>query len=432
MSEIEKELPVGPIVEEANNLLTKALELFEKVGDRRGVMATIVSLAYLQWGAEMHLGTNPAQRFEGIRHLTNTLDTLVAESERESNEAQMLYGVHVFARAKLIPDLAIQRGEEAFQKARSLGDTGLEFLSALGTANAYVDLGELDRAEQWLAKASTAAASAPTSNRARRLNIASARIAAERGDTERMRTGLTEVARTAAAQRRPAAQCEAVALLALETAHAGAATGDEAMLETAQSAAEETRKLCADLAGHPLWAAQASAAAAEVAVARGEFTLALEHARMALNERHMSQTEDPHLEIMLPAARAILDHSDDDHEKEMVRTELRVIQGLALQRTMDDDIRVRWLRGPIGRQLAELAGPFEGPLPSAEHAGAPAFDEADARLLRLLTEGKTNAEIARELKVDESVVTNQLTALYARTGTASRAEATAFAFRARV
>jgi len=264
------------------------------------------------------------------------------------------------------------------------------------------------------------------------LAIAEALVAGRRGDTQRMRTGLTDAARSAAAQRRPAEQCEALALLALETARASATDGDETLLGTAESAAREARQLCTDLAGHPLWGAQAAAASAEVALARGDAPLALEHARTALAELHAAQSEDPHLEILLPAARTVLAVSDDETEKLMVGTELRIIQGMTLQRTLDDEVRVRWLRGPVGSLLAELAGPMDlSAMNGADGAGS-SMDAKDARLLRLLTEGMTNSEIATDLGVDESAVTNQLTALYARTGTSSRAEATAFAFRARV
>jgi len=154
--------------------------------------------------------------------------------------------------------------------------------------------------------------------------------------------------------------------------------------------------------------------------------------RLALAEYRAAMSEDPHLEILLPAARAILSAGDDEAEKEAVRGELRLIQALALQRTFDEMVRVRWLQSPLGRQLAELAGPFEGRLPSSGVDAQPAFDEDDTRLLRLLTEGKTNGEIAADIGVDEAAVSSQLTALYARIGIASRAEATAFAFRAPV
>jgi len=169
-----------------------------------------------------------------------------------------------------------------------------------------------------------------------------------------------------------------------------------------------------------------------VALARGDSELALELGRQAFSEYGAAASEDPHLEILLPAARAILSAGQDEAEKEGVRGHLRLIQALAVQRTFDEAIRVRWLRGPLGQQLTDLVGPFEGTLATGKSEAQAALDDKDTQLLRLLTEGKTNREIAGELGVAESVVASQLTALYARIGTASRAEATAFAFRARV
>jgi len=61
-----------------------------------------------------------------------------------------------------------------------------------------------------------------------------------------------------------------------------------------------------------------------------------------------------------------------------------------------------------------------------------ARNEADAELLRCLIQGRTNAEIAEELGLDEPTVARRLGELFARIGTSSRAEATAFAFRERV
>ena len=46
--------------------------------------------------------------------------------------------------------------------------------------------------------------------------------------------------------------------------------------------------------------------------------------------------------------------------------------------------------------------------------------------------GKTNAEIAGELGIDEPAVERRLGALFATIGASSRADATAFAFRERV
>ena len=50
-------------------------------------------------------------------------------------------------------------------------------------------------------------------------------------------------------------------------------------------------------------------------------------------------------------------------------------------------------------------------------------------MLQLLTEGRTNAEIAAELDIAEEEVGHDLARLFAQLGTSSRAEATSLAFR---
>ncbi len=428
--DIERELPIYDQGIEAERQLTQALELFEKVGDRRGAMSAIVSLAYLNWGPELHLGTNPAQRFEGIRQLATAMATLVQGSAREAAEGQMLYGAHVFARAKVIPDLAVERGEQAYRSARAMGDSGLEFLSAIGLMHVALDLDDTDEAQRWLERASACAAMAPTPHRARLVAVGAALIAGARGDSDAMVSGLREVATMAANQRRPAAQAEALALLALEAGRRGAQSKDENLLDAATAAARDARRLTSQLAGRPPWAAQADAAEARVALARGDSAAALLFARSAMEYLHTSMREDPHLEILLPAARAIL-ASDDPEEKQQISGELYFYQAFGASRMMDEETRVRWFRGPVGSELAELAGPIAAP---GSGAAAPSphdeLDESQNQLLRMLAQGRTNREIGEELTLDDAGVSGLLSALYARIGTSSRAETTAFAFRA--
>jgi hypothetical protein len=68
------------------------------------------------------------------------------------------------------------------------------------------------------------------------------------------------------------------------------------------------------------------------------------------------------------------------------------------QGTADETIRVRWLKGPMGRQLVELAGPMDG---TGDETGATAPGRAPGRARTpappALTAGRTNAEIAAEL-----------------------------------
>ena len=68
---------------------------------------------------------------------------------------------------------------------------------------------------------------------------------------------------------------------------------------------------------------------------------------------------------------------------------------------------------------------------SSEAASGPGrdLDETERRLLQLLTQGRTNAEIAAELDLPEGDVAQRLTRLFAQLGASSRAEATSLAFR---
>jgi DNA-binding NarL/FixJ family response regulator len=65
----------------------------------------------------------------------------------------------------------------------------------------------------------------------------------------------------------------------------------------------------------------------------------------------------------------------------------------------------------------------------ATPAAAPSLDADERRLLQLLTEGRTNAEIAIELLLQDDDVAHRLARLQARLGVSSRAEATSMAFR---
>jgi DNA-binding NarL/FixJ family response regulator len=114
-----------------------------------------------------------------------------------------------------------------------------------------------------------------------------------------------------------------------------------------------------------------------------------------------------------------------------VRSYIQTILGRIAQGTTDEAIRVRWLTGPVGRQLVELAGAADHPL-ADEATGSPApaaLDDAERHLLQLLTEGRTNAEIASELDVPTDEVGRRLARLQVRLGVSSRAEATSLAFR---
>lgn len=432
LPDLLKETPVAGHAKEATRLFERSLELYERVGDRRGAMSALIALAYTTWGPEIHFGSSAGRHIEEIRRVFSRLEGMTKESERSMAEAQMLFGVHVFARAKVIPDLALLRGEEAHRQARLIGDRSLEFLAAGGTALAHLDLGEVDEAEEWLDRASSTAAESPTPFRARQLETWRGLWRAAAGDAEGMRSHLERAVQLAAEQGRPAARCEALALLALETARLGAEREDDDLLTAAEAAATEAKSVMELLSGHPPWGAQADAALSRVALARGRVDEAVNAARSAYAALEEALREDAHLEVLLPAAEAMIAGGSEE-EARTIRTYLQITLAVAAQRTADEDLRVRWLRGPVGRELVRLAGPLEGlTMVPGGADGNGALDDSDIELLRPMIEGLTNREIAERLKLDEEIVSRRLADIFVKIGASTRAEATAFAFREKV
>jgi DNA-binding NarL/FixJ family response regulator len=420
--------PMASKAGEAMERLSRSLELYEKLGDRRGAMTAIIALGYASWGPDIHFGSSAGRHIEEIRRLASRMDTLTKESERHLAEAQMLYGVHVFSRAKIVPDLALSRGEEAYAQAKLIGDHSLEFVSAGGTALAHLDLGDLEEARGWLEKAAAIAADSPTSFRARLLETWKGQLSAASGDAAGTRSHLERAAEMATENGLAAARCEAVALLAISMAKFGATNGDQDLLDLAEKSANEVKTSIETLPGHPPWGLQADAALAQVAMARGDVEAAVVSARSVLAGFEEALQEDAHLEVLLPVAAALLE-GGTEQEKALTRAFLQVTLAMAAQRTMDESVRVRWLRGPLGRELAEMAGPLDGLTMTPGGADGPPIEQSDVELLGHVVQGLTNKEIAERLGLKEEEISKRMAAIFAKIGASSRAEATAFAFR---
>ncbi len=212
-------------------------------------------------------------------------------------------------------------------------------------------------------------------------------------------------------------------------------------MELVERSAAQVKELLPLLPGHAPWGAQADAALATVALLRGDIPGAAMAGGAALEALQAGLHEDVSLEIVIPAARALLAGAPPEVQGS-VRGFLQSTLSKIAQGTADEAIRVRWLTGPVGRELVELAGPMDRPLAgaragetaaatpgSAAPAAGPSLDDIERRLLQLLTEGRTNAEIAADLGVGQDEVVQRLARLQARLGTSSRAEATSLAFR---
>jgi DNA-binding NarL/FixJ family response regulator len=431
LEDIGPTLPIAPAISEALIHLRAALEIYEKLGDRRGIMSTIIAIAYLSWGPEVHLGGS-AKRIEEMRNLATRLKSFTKESERDRAEAQMLFGAHVYARAKVFPDVALTKGNESYTAARGVGDRAIEFASAGGMALTHAELGAREEAEKWLGRAASVASAEPTALRACQIESWRGLVFGALGDVEGMRDHLERTVKLATDQGRPAARCAALADLARESARLGAARQDEDLLALAERSASEIKTLMEVLPGHPLWGAQADAALARVFAAQGTAEAAAKAGRAALGALDASMCEDIHLDILLPAAAAVLE-STDEAETGAIRNRLRLTLALLAQHILDEEVRVRWFRSAAGCELTTLAAPEVSPEDaSASTPKAAPLADLETGLLHLLTEGRTNREIAAELGTTEGAVSRQLAELFVKIGASSRADAAAVALMKRL
>jgi DNA-binding NarL/FixJ family response regulator len=308
-----------------------------------------------------------------------------------------------------------------------------------------LELGDVDGAERWIGLAAATASIAPSRPRARQLETWRGMVRASAGDVEGTLRHLERAVAMATEGGRASERCETLARLAIEasafvaraTTDGSTATQGEpdlALVELVERSAAKVKELVPLLPGHAPWGAQADAALATVALSRGDITGAVTAGGEALQALQAGLHEDASLEIVIRAARAVFAGAPPEVQG-FVRGFLRSTLSRIAQGTADESIRVRWLTGPIGRQLVQLAGPMDADAGEAADdtevggAAGTSLDETERRLLQLLTEGRTNAEIAAELDLTEDDVSQRLTRLFATLGASSRAEATSLAFR---
>jgi len=71
--DIVRTVAIYPVAVVAEQRLQRALELFTELADRRGAMSTLIAMAYLSWGPDIHIGSNPVQRIEEVRRLMTSM-----------------------------------------------------------------------------------------------------------------------------------------------------------------------------------------------------------------------------------------------------------------------------------------------------------------------------------------------------------------------
>jgi DNA-binding CsgD family transcriptional regulator len=410
----------------ARQLIGEAIEIYEQLGDRRSLMSSLIALAYANLIEETQYGH--AGRMEQIRRLRRGLRRLTSESERAESEAHMLYSIQVYARCHGYPHLALHRGAETYEAARALGDHQLAFLSAGGVALTHTEMAEVTEAEAWLDRAAAIALEAPIPLPARQMETWRGLLRSAAGDPTGMRTHLERALAVATERGSPAGRCELLALLAVESAYHGSALRDTDLLAQAEADARESLRLAAILPGDLPWEARAHGALGEVALVRGDSEAAVQAANAAMDALKRTGNFYPLVlpDVLLAVARCLA--GVEDERAQLFRTETRLILQRVAEATRDDDIRARWFRAPIQAELTTLVGaaPIVGP-DQARRELPGGMTERQAEILRRVTSGQTNREIAEQLEMPEQSVAEDLERIFVTLGVSTKGQATAVA-----
>jgi len=416
------------LLSQAKDLIGESLRIYEELGDRRGAMSSLISLAYAHVTDFTRRGE--AGRLEQIRRLHSNLKRMTSEREWAEDEVQMLYSIHLYARSHLILDLALERGREAYGAARSLGDRMFEFLSAGGIAATHIILEEVEEADAWLERAAQVALASPRPLFSRRLATWRGLLSVAAGDPDGMSDHLERAVNIASDQGSPAGRCESLALLAMESAKFGTKLGDDRLLDRALAAADEARALVSTLPGQLAWEAQAWGGTCLVALAREDKEAAADAARSALEALTPRLMQALYLDVLWAAARALIPGGAPEGPDLIAEiTEDLVIVD---QSMVDPRIKRRWIEIPIHKELAEITG-YNG---FVEESGFPQFwqaqdmEELEVDILKGLTAGRTDAEIAVTLGTSEQELTQQMETIFSKLGVDTRSAATERALRA--
>jgi len=402
----------------AKELAEQSFRIYEELGDRRGSTSALISMAYAHVTDPTAHGM--AGRLEHIRALHNSRQGDITDSQKAREEAHLLFSIHAYARDNLQPDLALERGQQAYQSARSLGDRWLETLVAGGMAMTYVSFGDVDQAGVWLDRAATAAMAVPSNAMARRLEMWRGNCDAARGQTQTMIEHFERAAELAG-RKSLAGRAEAHCARAMSLTKHGVFENNPQLLMQARDAAQETLDCVRSMAGDLPWESIAHAVLAIVAASDGDDELAAEEARMAITTLDWETFLLAYLFVLWAAGRTLINQGAP--EVEGLTQQIAQGLGLVSMTISNREIRAAWFEVPTHRELATLVG-FDLPEAWGEaDVGTIDLSDSEMGLLREITSGS----------VDDGGANGEgIPALLAKLGVESETEAIEYAIKAGV
>ena len=112
-SKLEIVMQAPEMFAEAKDLAEQALRIYEEIGDQRGSMSALITLAYAHVADPTAHGM--AGRIEHVRALHHSRKGEVTESQSAIDEARGLFAIATYARLNVQPGLALQRGRRGLR-----------------------------------------------------------------------------------------------------------------------------------------------------------------------------------------------------------------------------------------------------------------------------------------------------------------------------
>jgi DNA-binding CsgD family transcriptional regulator len=417
----------------------RALEISRQIGDRRGEVTALISLAYQRVVPASRESVDPRNSYvsflEEIRRLRAAEHRLARESDRPRDEALALLAIQLYARTHGWYEVALLRGELALTAAVAARDQRLQVLGRIGLSETELLLGRPHRALDHAIRADQLVAAMPgdASRRATLHDSARAALAAAQvagGDVERglgIARQRVEIAREMQSVARVA---DAVALLVELLLRSG-------NVDEAHDIGEVALHDVGTIPGSVTWDVRIELVLARIALNRADARLALGYASAAASR--IEQRDLPHawLSIRSELLRAeALASSGETGDAFTVAVEAVTQVRRIADRISDARTRDQYLcREPEAQAVHELARRL-GIASDSHGAGDKILRDdqtpltaRETEVLRMVAAGHANREIADVLFISEKTVARHLTNLFNKLNVQSRTQAAAWAFR---
>ncbi len=420
----------------ARGWLLDALDHWRAIGDARGEITALIALAYRRSYESAVAGVAPAERgfvgfLEEIRRLRTEERHLVRESLKPRAQALALLSVHVHCREFGVYQTALERGREALAWAGRAGDPRVEFYCLGGLSETERELGRATRALEYAERAAAIATTSDTALPAQRaqewLGLACFAV----GDLDRATQHLRAQLAMAEARGLTTEIAEASAALAAFLATRTDAASEREAFELARRAIN----LSVGMQGSIPWGVHGLLVHVEIFLRQGDVPSAVASATAASSWMQQREISLRRLKIAVPFMRyraytaAGLDHEAKAELKLAVEELSRVaswIHDSELRRGYLEDVT---LQRAI-REAAEAADLWSPQMPApVEIDDTVPLTRRESEVLRLVSAGKTNRDIADTLFISEKTVARHLTNIFAKIDCQSRTQAAAYAYR---